>query len=198
MAGVNAGDVLRVTPELKLSRGQVHENVFYFRNDGLGTATEGQAEADISQFLDDFYGNFQGRLSSATEFVQIHYFNVTQNAPMSVDTWPSMVNGGDGGQTLPAGASAILGLPTGVLRVRGRKYFGGFTESDNIGDQISSGLAGDILAASVDLIGSFLGASLTAWLPGVLDQSGAFWAFTEAALSLLWASQRRRRFGTGQ
>lgn len=197
MANVDVGDVLRVTANMTLGRGQDCENVYYFRQEGLGAATDTQAIADVGQFLDDLYGFFVGDLGSGVTFVDIAYFNVTQQRPMVSGLWPTQTVGGSGAQGLPAGAAALVGLPTGVLRIRGRKYFGGFTEAGNDGDVLSSGVQGHLVSAAATLLGSFLGASLHAYLPGVVASNGDFWAFSEAVISGLWAYQRRRRFGVG-
>lgn len=197
MANVDVGDVLRVTAHMTLGRGQDCENVFYFRQEGLGAATDTQAISDVSQFLDDFYGFFVGDLNVGLTFIDILFFNVTQARPMVSGLWPTQTTGGSGSHALPAGAAALVGLPTGVLRVRGRKYFGGFTENGNDGDTVNAGVQSNIVSASATLLGSFLGASLHAYLPGVLATGGAFWAFSEAVISGLWAYQRRRRFGVG-
>jgi hypothetical protein len=153
---------------------------------------------DIGAWLEDVYGEFVVGLPNNLSFDSIAMYNIDQDSPYADVGWPTFTIGGATDAMLPTGVCVLLTLRTGVKRVLGRKYFGPFT-----GNNLADGIFEDTLAVAVAgaadfLIGHFFAAgSGNSLLPGVLDKTGAFWAFFEAVASTNPAYQRRRRLGAG-
>jgi hypothetical protein len=191
-------DVIKVTAALDMV-GNAVENVYYFRMDTAPSVTDTAVMNDLAAKLEEVYTHILSYMSDAVTFLEVRGFNVTKDQPMPTVSWPTMTVGGSSSARLPWGVSGLALLRTGVRRVLGRKFFGVFTEADNDDPGVWSGaLTIAMAAAAGELVGSFLGSTtLAVILPGVVDKTGAFWAFIEAVASSNPAYQRRRRRGRG-
>jgi hypothetical protein len=195
---VSSGDIIRVTAVMDSQHGHI-ENVYYFRSDLPIPAADEDYMADLAVKLESVYGAILSNLSIDTIFTEVQGYNVTTDQPMPTIGWPTLTAGTGAAQSLPAGVSALAILRTGVKRVLGRKFFGllqtGVLDGDGF---LTAGVVTAVATAAGELIGGFLGSeTLSGWLPGVRDKTGAFWAFIEAVASNNPGYQRRRRRGRG-
>jgi len=195
---VATNDVIRVTAVMSGPSGRI-ENVFQFRVNSAVAPSDLTVMQDLAQKLDDVYEHMVSIMTGDTVFVEVNGFNVTQDLPMPTVPWPTQTTGESGSSDTPAQVSILALLRTGINRVVGRKFFGGFANGafDSDGFATSAAITAVGLAAA-ELIGVFTGTLLNEYLPGVKSTtSGLFWSFFEALVRSVPATQRRRRKDRG-
>jgi hypothetical protein len=195
---VNANDIIRATAVLEGPSGKI-ENVYQFRCVVVVGGDDTDVMTDLAQKLDDAYTHLVASMSSDTVFIEVQGFNVTQDAPMPTVPWPSVTAGSASANDMASQVSFLALFRTGVSRVLGRKFLGGFAREALTADGfVSSGSLTAIAGYIGELIGIFIAASLTSYQLGVLSTvTHTFFAFFEGVAQVVPGSQRRRRQGRG-
>jgi hypothetical protein len=198
MADVSTNDVVKATVKMNLFNGQsAVQNVFQFRLN-TSSVTDTGARADLVEKLETFYGELEVVLSEHLTFEEVDFFNLTTGQPMGATEFDVLATGANVGDVLPGGVAGLIVFRTGISRVLGRKYIGGFTEGNSSDGAVDSGALAALADAGGFMLGSFVGISTGGtWLPGVISTAGPFWAYQEAIIRNIWAYQRRRRPGAG-
>jgi hypothetical protein len=195
---VAPNDIIRVTAVLAGPNGAM-ENVFQFRANVVLDAVDINVMNDLAEKLDTAYGHISPNMSADVVFVEIQGHNLTQNQPMPTVSWPTRTVGGNSAHVGAAQISFLGLLRTGVRRVLGRKYLGGFPPG---AIQLAGFFSVDYIPLVAGFLGEFVGSfiagsTLNTYLPGLKSKTGAFWGFIEGVASANPATQRRRRQGRG-
>lgn len=177
---------------------RVAENVYHLKATTVNDGSDNTVRADLKEYVEGIYNVILQDLSTDWFLRRIRMENVTQQLVLEDET--SALTGSDAGDILPTQTCAFLWAKTATKRVMGRKFFAGYTETNNQSD-------GSILPAAVarlELAGDayhfpFLATSTNAYDTGVfrLDApgppaTGTFFPFTGDEVAAFWRTQRRR------
>lgn len=197
---VSAGDVIRVTARLSFWGADDCQNVYHIkRTDGGADITDGAAVLDLNAMMQGLYGNLVSRMSVNIQFDDIGYFNVTKIDPIQDGAWGSLTAGTEAvTDMLPQQVAALVSAQTGIYRLGGRKYMGGFTEANHTaGGSLTIALLGALGNYAAGLISEYTGSSGT-WRAGVIKTlTGIWYPFVSALVNDVYWTQRRRTFGVG-
>lgn len=199
MADVQPGEFIRATCKMTLA-GEDVQNVYYYKHDGSSDAGELLVHAAIAVALDDAYDEIDALMTDDMTFDTIETYNVTQGAPINETAWPALTAGGAAGERMPSQVAALVTFPTGVRKSLGKKYLGVFTEAEN--DQFGQPIAAlqTALAAFVTEVLAIVVADGENFIVGhirkVADEV-SFIAWVSGIVESIWATQRRRKKGTG-
>jgi len=195
---VNGNDIIRVTAVLEGPSGKI-ENVYQFRAEVIVGGNDTDVMTDLAQKLDDAYTHLLSSMSSDCVFIEVQGFNVTQDAPMPTVPFPSVTAGSASANDMASQVSFMALFRTGVSRVLGRKFLGGFAKEALTNDGfVSSGSITAIAGYIGELIGLFISASLNSYQLGVVSTvTHTFYAFFEGVAQVVPGTQRRRRQGRG-
>jgi len=145
----------------------------------------------------DLITDFQG---IGFTYDDIYCFNETKATPIGTTDVPTHENGTEATtHELPAHVAAGLYALTGVSKVVGKKFFGGFTELNNIaGGLVDS----DLVAALANVAAYVYDTTITiggrSYSGGVYRRVAAVLEpVVESFVNNIWYSQRRRRRGVG-
>lgn len=196
---VEAGDVLRVTAKFLVNDIDDMMNVFHAKHMGDDPVPDASAATDLSDRLDGAWGQLNSHISVNVDYVSIEVFNVTQDRPISEDSWFTQTAGGQSTDAqLPAQIASLVTFPTATARSLGKKFLGGFTEVDNENfGVVSSGLLSDMADFVTDLLGSMtIDGELFEW-GNYRPLTLLFSPWVSGLIETFWATQRRRRSGVG-
>lgn len=155
---------------------------------------------DISQYLEEsVYEVINPAIPDNLTYESIYFKNLTTNTDIGQFDWPLLTVGGSAGEVLPLGVAALITFPTAQPKVRGRKFFPPFAET-NLVDALWNTATVDLLSTVAGAIaGGFLGPiSGDPWAFGVLNSAGTFRPFIEGLTTNIPAYQRRRKQGVGE
>ena len=193
---VAANDVVRATARLNLTDGQIAENVYHF----LVTAANSDANvmSSVTDKLEAMYSEITGSMASSVTFLDIQFYNLTQNITMGVSGWPTLTTGSSGSSQAPPGVALLISVTTFAAKVLARKYLAGLISGRWTGSAWDS----TVLGAVVEFVLAWTSLGTVSpgsgnFIPGVRDQSGAFQLFREAIIRAEAGYQRRRRQGVG-
>jgi hypothetical protein len=196
---VAVGDVIKVTARMLWAGAVDVQNVFYAQLSSGTTISDDDCKDDLTAWVESMYDVIDGHMPSSLAFVDLDYFNVTQDSPMGVDFWPVLTVGGGGTDIQATGVAAVITAFTTLIRTRGRKFFGPLTEAVVADGLIDSGVMIDLTSVGVLWITPFVGAtSGETWTPGVWRRiATAFKAFRDGVVRNIPGYQRRRKQGVG-
>jgi hypothetical protein len=188
-------DVLRVTARLTMYD-EDFQNVYHIQ--ALGATTDGDWDDACATWLDGAYNRFSAAYSDEIDRQDIVIQNLTEGTPARFHDWDTYPTPSDTNPVLPLQVSALALFPSNRVRSIGRKYIGGWTESDNEEPGVpSSGVLTAMANYAADLLAGFTVGIFTQ-TPGNYDYDGSnFWPWIFAQVATYWATQRRRRAGVG-
>lgn len=193
MAG--ALDVIRVIADMTLL-GQSILNVYHMVS--ASSVPDDEVIQDAQVGLDDLYQLVNAEIDNQLSYNSIRVFNVTDNQDLGIHDWPTLVAGAADAQCLPLGVAALLTLPTSVPKVRGRKFFCGFSEGAQADGVWGSGVVDSLNDIGAFMLTPMLGdASGEFWRFGVPTSIGGFQLFASSLVGNIPAYQRRRKQGVG-
>lgn len=193
MAG--ALEIIQVIAEMALA-GQQILNIYHAISSSA--VDDDDLMIDLGRGLEQVYDQFLANLANDLTFVSLKFNNVSDETFIGEGTWPTFTAGGSSGQFLPLGVAGLITLPTSQPKVRGRKFFAGFTEGDITDGVWDSSLTNALVDAGAILVDPFAGfESGEPWAFGVVNQSGVFKDFISFGVSNIPAYQRRRKQGVG-
>lgn len=197
---VNVNDVIRVTARLEWNGAVDVQNTFTARCSAAGGVTDSNAKADLAEWVDDIYTALNSIMPTSLDYIDIDFFNITQDVPMGVDFWPTLTVGGGGTDEVAAtGVAYVITAFTNVVRVHGRKFFGPVISGGIVDGVFSSGVMTALASAMAIWIAPFNGGtSGEPWVPGVWSRAlSLFRAFRDVVVRNIPGYQRRRKQGVG-
>jgi hypothetical protein len=199
MAAVNDGDILRISAHMQLASAGAVDNVFTCRWNGLFSAADADVMIHIGNYMEEIYSEFSSIQVTSLTYETISAYNVTQDRPMPIIAWPSLVAGSSVGDPQPSGVAAFAFLRTGLPRTLARKFFGGLSDGAFVAGDIEPSVAVLFLAGlAVMLVPNLSLADNGTLTFGVVDKNGVFREVVDATIDTVPAYQRRRRRGRGQ
>lgn len=191
-------DVVRVSARMTKGGGQDMVGVWHFALQDVGAATQAQILEDIVERMEYVYDQINHLMSDEVTFEDITVYIEGKDDSYPPQAFPTLTVGSLTDTSLPA-ATCVLGLmSTGVKRIVGRKYLGGFTEAH----WSDTGWTSTLTTQAATMLGVF--ASLATMTNGV-DIIGGVWSPTQQSFNTITGVriqgdaryQRRRRLGAG-
>jgi len=160
-------DVMKTTSRgLIAVAGQQSINVFTHEITTLVDGTDSVVLAELSAEVLAIFNTIKTSVSDQFQIVDFRVENQTQDTILGET--PSTYVGSGTADPLPAQVAALVLGRTATKRVQGRKYLGGFDETDNTSGGLWVGLAVTELAAfAAAYIAPFTGLSGNIYQPGV-------------------------------
>jgi len=190
-------DILRITAKMLIGEDDV-QNVYHMKVNVTGSPSDSLVVEEILDYVEDAYGDLVSSICSTVVFATIEVWNVTQDSLLGEDVWPSLIDGGNETNQLPAQCGALVLFNTGQARSQGRKFLPPFGTSsgDDLGTIITASLNNIILYANrllVELTGTGFTGAMGNWNPVLVR----FAEWTGNQVRDLFATQRRRYIGSG-
>lgn len=200
---ITVGEILQIVAVIQWLDGDIMQNVFNAVVSGSGGPfTEADVVDDMEEWMDEVFANITGRVSDECDGseVRVYVYDPIDDDWDEIGTNAWVWDPSAAGEQLPRGVSSLINCKTADPDVNGKKYFGGFTETDS-----SDGLwdAAHLTAmglTGLDWITAFVGSTSGAdFTPGVwsptrtnfLQMSG------QIVIPTIPAYQRRRKQGVG-
>lgn len=126
------GDILRITPVFTITPYLDRMvNVWHVRLVLDTDKTDAAMAAFVGDWLELIYGGVKTYMSTALNFEEFDWANVTQDLVYLAELWPTWTNGDASGDLLAPNLAGYLFGRTPFSKVYGRKYVPGFTELQN-------------------------------------------------------------------
>lgn len=120
------GDVARVTCVMDIEGSSV-QSVWHIKADGIDPSNDADSLAEFAARLDAAYDELTGFLTAEYDFDWIQAFNVTEDSPMGLISWPTLVSGDQVTDNMPPAVAYNVLFPTDTARSQGRKFLGPFS-----------------------------------------------------------------------
>ena len=134
MPDVSNGDVVRVTANMSYQGASDIINVFHCVAELTVDVDDAVFMGDVGAEVDANYALIVQDLTDDLKFENIEFYNVTDDRPMGVITWPTLTVGLETtSQPVATQMCGQVNFLTGVKRSQGRKYIGGYSELANTG-----------------------------------------------------------------
>ena len=191
-------DIIRITANMEHDSIEDVKNVFHVIAAGSGTATDLAFMTTMGAMIDSAYQYCAGKQTTALTYVDIDFYNISQDISMGQVDWPTRVAGSATSERMPMQVAALCHFPTTNSNSSGKKYIAGFTEEWNS----AQGLLSSALQTSLaSFVAEFLGATAVGTLDiyfgnynSTLDR---FLYWVAGAVDIIWSTQRRRKQGVG-
>lgn len=194
---VDNGDVLRATLEMNYENQGAIQNVFHVQNRGVAIS-ESLALSDVIELLETIAATLATIIAVLQVVDGVRVVNVTKGTDVGFGTFSDATPFTGSGQVLPKQVALGVNLHTGVLNVRGRKYFGaGVVGAADSGGAVSPTALVVLANAGLDMVGLKTATNST-WRFGVIETAtGLFQRFESVSVPTESVTQRRRRAGVG-
>lgn len=193
-------DVIKVTARMRWAEAVDVQNVFTAVL-GSGTSiSNDDAKDDLAEWVDDMYVIAGAIMPTSLVFVDLDFYNLTEDEPLGTLSWPTMTTGtGASNEIAASGVAAVLTAFSSIVRVHGRKYFGpiceAFVDAGFLNSAVMTGMASVIALWITPFTG---GTSGETWAPGVWRRAiSGFAAFRDGVVRNVPGYQRRRKSGVG-
>jgi len=194
---VNSGDIMRVTCKFSAASNQI-QNVFHAQWLGTVPVSDGGMLTQLANRLDTIYKLIDDYLTDDMSADTIDAWNVTQDYPMGVTTWPTLTGGLGTGAVTSWQSCALLLLYTAAPRSQGRKYLGILTEAAITNASELESLAGlAVLQFGIDLLVPVPAGDGYVNFGTYRKEPFRFAPFTTPGVSTVVRSQNRRQPGRG-
>lgn len=194
---VNPDDILRVTARFEMFEEDV-QNVYHVQCGGTGDAADAVFDAAAVAWLELVYNELDDDISDEMDRLDIVVQNLTEGTPARFLQWTTYPTPADTNTPLPLQCSGLITFPSDVVKSIGRKFIGGWCESDNDDPGVpTSGVLSALADVAAEILLGFSFATQSA-VPGNWNNNTstfARWMF--ATIAGFWATQRRRRAGVG-
>lgn len=195
---VSPNDILRVTANMSIIAGGVFQNVYHLIFEGSGPESDSTVADAVAEKLNDAYSFVNAFLTDALTFDDIDVWNVTQDRPMLVVDWPTLVAGLSTEQRLPQQCAELVLFRTATARSQGRKYVPMFTEtSSQAGGILTTTAIAGLQNFGNELVLPENAGAGTVQCGNWRYPTGPFSRWTAATVSSLIRTQRRRVIGVG-
>jgi len=198
MADINVDDELRVTAVMNTVDLSVVQNVYTAKVTVVGALPVIDVLDRIVTILELIHAIIKGLQTQKTKYINVEFFNITQNIPLATRAWDTITEGEDVGNDLAHMTAAMFSLGVDKPKVNGRKFYGGISTVSLDQDGLwTTSTVIDLAAASLLFLSdqSFGGTTIQWGIrTGVVP---AFIQFKSATTTNIPASQRRRRQGVG-
>ncbi len=198
MADINDGDVVRPVAFLHTVDLSVNNNVFQMEIGATGGASLDTILDRILTTLELVYSIVRLFQTARTKYDHVTFYNITQDIPLPQKDWPTIIAGALGDDDLAHMTAAMLSFGVGLPRVFGRKFFGGVGESaldqDGLWGTTQITKLTDI---SVEMLADHVISGTSMKFGVITGVTPVFKQFTEAIITTIPASQKRRRQGVG-
>lgn len=201
------GDLLRVTVSFTQPQAGQIQNVYFFK----ASLSAGEDEQDvidgIEAWVDDLYSELDEMSDSLnTDLLKIEKVEVADGVVTALET---VSNAGFSLTSPPAGSAtegpqfiaAVVNTYTQRPQVRGRKYFGTWTNTASAQGSWSSGIQ-TVLAAAAGWLLEEVALTSGALLPGLISSKylngiSPFFPLITSAAQAICAKQGKRKIGVG-
>lgn len=195
---VYQNDIVRVTAKMNMFNTDAVQNVFHIKNVTASDVTNDDFREHASKWLDALYDCVVELLANNLTFLEVELYNVTQSEPIDPIDFDTITVGENEGNTLPLQVAMLASMGTAATKVSGRKYIGGFTVSSIADSSQWLSTAITIALCMLDYLYGLQTFFTINSRPGTYNYTTeTFNEFTDAAIDLIPATQRRRREGVG-
>ena len=194
------GDVLRVAARLSSGTATDVVNVFHFKLVAAAPIPDNTIGSECGDNLEAIYTPLVAHIPTTVTFEDINVFNVTQDRPLGVFTWPTLLTGNKGvDHKMPAQLSAMVRFPTGYSKSWGRKFFGPFSEAANTENgTIEAALLTVLGTVALEVLAPHLIAGTDKLETVVYNKNLAqFVPVIDAVIKNVWSTVKTRRTGRG-
>lgn len=119
------GDIARVTCVMDIDGSSV-QSVWHIMADGIDPSNDADSLDEFAARLDAAYDEMIGKFTASYDFDWIQAFNVIEDSPMGLVSWPTLVTGSDVTDDMPPAVAYNVLFPTDTARSQGRKFLGPF------------------------------------------------------------------------
>jgi len=198
MADIDVDDLLRVTTVLNTVDLSEIQNVFTMKVTVPGALPIIDILDRIVVILERLYDLVKGLQNTRTKYIDIKFFNITQDIPLPTRAWDTFTQGELLVDDLAHMTAAMFSLGVSRPGVSGRKFFGGISEAALDQDGLwTSATVVDLALASAQMVIDQVQAGTTIQYGILTGIVPAFRQFDSATTTNVPASQRRRRQGVG-
>jgi len=198
MADINADDLLRMTAVMNTVDLSQVQNVFTLKVTSPGVLPIIDILDRIVSIAERIYAIIKGLQNTRTKYIDVEFFNITQNIPLPTRAWLTITEGELVVDDLAHMTAAMFSLGVSRPGVNGRKFFGGISEVALDQDRLwSTATVVDLALASAIMLVDQTQLSTTIQFGIITGLVPAFRQFDSAKTTNVPASQRRRRQGVG-
>lgn len=192
-------DIIRITARLQAGSVDDVQNVFHVQIINAGALSETQKRSDLRFWLETVMSGLVPFIHQDVTFDAIDYFNESTGNPEGSNEWIVWSNGGQVvDEKLPNQLAGYVSLQTGISKRNGGKFFGVFTEADNVNGFMSPALVNALVATGLSLINPYTGPNGLQFLPGIYSRvDNTLYSITSVLVSNTWANLKKRRPGIG-
>lgn len=202
---VTNGDILKAAMELVFVDSSIMQNVYYFKAVFSDDQTDAAVLAAINTYLDDIYTAIDDYVKSNVTINPCEVSEVEWNAGESkwltsrvLGTTTPVVTFTDALEGLPRQCAAVMLANTLRPKTRGRKFFGGLCEDDQVGSYWVSSFLTALGVALNHYLADETVSGTNVLSPGVASTlAGVFYDFTDGVVNDIVGTQRRRTPGVG-
>jgi hypothetical protein len=203
---IATGDILRVSARLLWGGVSDIVNVWWMEVlDDAAASLSDNLDA-VTQFIEDIYTEWEANIDDNTDFADISVVNHTQNESYGAVDWPSLTTGGGVGDPEMPQASVFCFFPTFTSGIQGRKWIGGFQETNMTEGLWISGLIGNIATGLALLFDPYTHVATSTELKmkiphfvndGVPLMIPTFYDYVQSNISNVPGTRSSRRLGAG-
>ena len=194
----DVGDIIRVVAQLTMGVGVTIQNVYHLQVRSSGGAADGVILDDMGEYLEGIYTEILDRMPDDVIFDEYTAQNITVDVDFGAASWPSLVDGNNGGEPYAPGVAGLLRVRTGTPGREGRKFWGPFTEGDATSGLWTTTTLNNLLAAGHAAYDPFNALSGVDYQPVIYDRElDVPRDPVEIVATNNPAYQRRRRLGRG-
>lgn len=200
MADVETNDIIRTVLKSTLNGASEIDNVLHFKYTGAAALSNTQALADMQSIWDAVLDQLESFQTHQLVYDTIYAYNETKEAPMGSTSVFGHANGSETTtHEMPAHVAAGWYALTAVSRAIGKKFFGGFTELNNIsGGLVDTDLVAALANAAAFVYDTTLTVNAHEYSGGIFRKATkVLIPVVETVINNIWYSQRRRRRGVG-
>ena len=200
---ISGGTILKVVVSLAFPSSVVAQNVFWTLYTASGSDHSDNAVLnDLETWVEAIYAELLDLMHTnvSLDNMKVYQYDVSEDDFDEVGEEALVGVGTDAADYLPLGVAAVTNANTEDPDVQGRKFWGGFTEQENVSGGLTAAALVAVAAAVVEWVTPFTGAStgsgfnVGVWSP----TKGTFNDFTGASfINADFGYQRRRKPGVG-
>jgi len=202
---VELNEIAEVRSEWVYDDGTIAQNIFNYVLQGTAPVSDAVVMTALAQKLDALYTELDDAISD-TLVIQPYMFNIVawsaalnrwytkRNMGMSTASWtPANVN-----DPFPNQVAAVITAATSIPTIKGRKFFGGFSETTADGGNLNTATMTALAAAAVDYTDQISVGTGETLKPVVCStrEQGPVTIFAAEVNSIL-GTMRRRKPGVG-
>ena len=191
-------DIIRITANMEYDAVEDVKNVFHVIMAGTASATDLTTMAALATAIDTAYSGLSGLLTNTLTYVDIDFYNITQDLSMGQMPWPAQTAGISTAERMPLQVAALCHFPTTNSNSAGKKYIAGWTEDHNSAAGLVASAAQTQLAFFIaTLLAGVPVGTLTAYFGNYNTPLARFLYWVSGVVDIVWSTQRRRKQGVG-